>query len=83
MDGIYVLHVSIRGCPIAQSPMSIHVRKGRNYAELVGSKPLFSFGGEGEKDGQLCRPWGICCDRRGRIIVADRSNNRIQVSIVG
>lgn len=34
---------------------------------------------EGEADGQLCRPWGVCCDKTGRIIVADRSNNRIQI----
>lgn len=39
----------------------------------------FSFGSEGEMDGQLCRPWGVCCDRVGNIIVADRSNNRVQV----
>ncbi|XP_031356580.1 E3 ubiquitin-protein ligase TRIM71 isoform X2 [Photinus pyralis] len=37
------------------------------------------IGSEGEGDGQLCRPWGVCCDRNGNIIVADRSNNRIQV----
>ena len=27
----------------------------------------------------LCRPWGVACDREGNIIVADRSNNRIMV----
>lgn len=37
------------------------------------------FGTEGDADGQLCRPWGVCCDRNGQIIVADRSNNRVQV----
>lgn len=41
--------------------------------------PSLTFGTEGEQDGQLCRPWGVCCDRLGHIIVADRSNNRIQV----
>ncbi|XP_044740184.1 E3 ubiquitin-protein ligase TRIM71 isoform X2 [Chrysoperla carnea] len=37
------------------------------------------FGGEGDQIGKLCRPWGICCDRSGNILIADRSNNRIQV----
>ena len=27
----------------------------------------------------MCRPWGVCCDKNGNIIVADRSNNRIQI----
>ncbi|KAJ8976518.1 hypothetical protein NQ317_009087, partial [Molorchus minor] len=40
--------------------------------------PSLLFGKEGEKDGQLCRPWGICCNHLGQYIVADRSNNRIQ-----
>ncbi|XP_023021969.2 tripartite motif containing 71 protein wech [Leptinotarsa decemlineata] len=44
-----------------------------------GSIPTKMFGGEGEANGQLCRPWGVCCDRDGNIVVADRSNNRIQV----
>lgn len=49
----------------------------RDYREA--GNPHFIFGGEGENDGQLCRPWGVCCDAEGNIIVADRSNNRIQI----
>lgn len=48
-------------------------------AKDTGPLPSLQFGTEGEGDGQLCRPWGVCCDRLGNIIVADRSNNRIQV----
>jgi tripartite motif-containing protein 71 len=55
------------------------VRKGRSYETLTGMPPQFTFGSEGAGDGQLCRPWGIACDQGGRILVADRSNNRIQV----
>ncbi|KAF6216602.1 hypothetical protein GE061_000946 [Apolygus lucorum] len=58
----------IPGCP-ARSP--------RNYTDAGRSKMI--IGTEGEKDGQLCRPWGVCCDLDGNIIVADRSNNRIQI----
>lgn len=37
------------------------------------------FGRDGSHSGQLSRPWGICVDRMGNIIVGDRRNNRIQV----
>ncbi|CAG9813228.1 unnamed protein product [Phaedon cochleariae] len=48
-------------------------------AKDTGPLPSLTFGSEGENDGQLCRPWGVCCDHLGNIIVADRSNNRIQI----
>ncbi|RZF32230.1 hypothetical protein LSTR_LSTR011502 [Laodelphax striatellus] len=41
--------------------------------------PLLTFGEVGSGDGQLYRPWGVCCSKEGNIIVADRSNNRVQV----
>lgn len=41
--------------------------------------PMVSFGREGPEDGQVSRPWGLCVDREGNIIVADRRNNRIQI----
>jgi hypothetical protein len=45
---------------------------------MAMAPPALTFGTEGQGDGQMFRPWGIACDRRGRILVADRSNNRIQ-----
>ncbi len=78
MDGEHKVHVSIRGRPISGSPFTIHVRKGRDYG-LIGTKPQYSFCTEGTGDGQLCRPWGITCDKDGRILIVDRSNNRVQV----
>lgn len=44
-----------------------------------GAKPSRIFGIEGEEEGFLCRPWGVCCDKNGNILVADRSNNRVQI----
>ena len=41
--------------------------------------PVLEFSQEGSGDGDLCRPWGICCTPKGLIVVADRSNNRICV----
>ena len=45
---------------------------------MVGAAQL-EFGREGAGDGELCRPWGVCCTPTGLIAVADRSNNRIQM----
>ncbi|CAH2042144.1 unnamed protein product, partial [Iphiclides podalirius] len=45
----------------------------------VPGVPMFSFGKEGQDEGQVSRPWGLCVDREGNIIVADRRNNRIQI----
>lgn len=38
-----------------------------------------SFGFDGADDGHVSRPWGLCVDREGNIVVADRRNNRVQV----
>lgn len=77
-EGIHKISCSIRGKDIADSPLNILVQAAKPHISN-GSLPRFSFGGAGEIDGQLCRPWGITCDPAGNFIVADRSNNRIQV----
>lgn len=56
--------------------MSVSVRPTRSPVPGV---PMFSFGREGQDEGQVSRPWGLCVDREGNIIVADRRNNRIQI----
>ncbi|KAI8497898.1 hypothetical protein Bbelb_245500 [Branchiostoma belcheri] len=42
---------------------------------------LFKFGSlsRGSDDGQLMQPTGICTDRAGNIIVADRGNSRVEL----
>ncbi|XP_041984646.1 protein wech isoform X2 [Aricia agestis] len=45
----------------------------------VSGSPMFSFGPEGPGEGQVSRPWGLCIDKDGNFIVADRRNNRIQI----
>lgn len=77
IEGVHVASVTIRGQHIKDSPFRVDVKRGRNY-QSVGV-PISCFGTEGEGDGQLCRPWGVCCTKDGHIVVADRSNNRIQV----
>ncbi|KIH67287.1 NHL repeat protein [Ancylostoma duodenale] len=79
LDGQHQLDIRVRGVSISGCPATVEVRHGRNYAEIAAQGELFSFGKEGSGDGELCRPWGICVDLRGRVLVADRSNNRIQI----
>jgi sugar lactone lactonase YvrE len=40
---------------------------------------LRSWGSQGTGPGQFTTPHAICIDNRGRVLVADRGNNRIQV----
>ena len=42
-------------------------------------KYLNSFGERGNGDGQFMQPHGLALDPQGRLLVADRGNNRIQV----
>lgn len=77
VEGRHNIMVLIRGRHIHGSPFSVMVRSGRNYA--TAGQALMTFGKEGENEGELCRPWGVACDKDGYIIIADRSNNRIQI----
>ena len=49
----------------------------RDYGNV--GEVIHEFGKAGTGDGELCRPWGVCCTNDGHIVVADRGNNRIQV----
>lgn len=77
IEGQHIISVMMRGTHVQNSPFNVVVRSGRNYCNL--GQMLYSFGTEGDSEGQLCRPWGVCTDKDGHIIVADRSNNRIQI----
>jgi len=83
-EGPHSINITIRDVHINGSPFQVRARAGRNYAQLAGGvgtlgMPRFQFGGEGEEPGQLCRPWGVCCSKEGYILVANRSNNRVEV----
>jgi tripartite motif-containing protein 71 len=75
--GPHLLHIKLRGQHIVDSPFMVKVTQPREY-DTIGD-PFLVFGQEGGANGQLCLPWGVCCDLDGNIIVADRSNNRIQI----
>ena len=59
--------------------INLYQIKSMPFCRTIG-KQIFEFGGEGSDDGKLCRPWGVCCSREGFILVANRSNNRIEAS---
>ena len=50
----------------------------RDYSK-VGDQPASQFGLRGSGDGQFDIPSSVACNSRGEIVVADCSNNRIQV----
>ena len=70
MEGEHHLTITLKDCHIHGSPFKVHARSGRQYQRI--ETPIRVFGMEGDQDGQLCRPWGICCSRDGMILVANR-----------
>ncbi len=75
--GEHQLVVAIRGQHIKGSPFTIFVDGGREYGHYGNVVNI--FGSEGSSNSQFCRPWGICSDAHGNIIIGDRSNHRIQI----
>jgi len=74
-EGEHHLAITLHGRHIEHSPFRCVVKSGRDYNNV--GIPVLEFSKEGSGDGDLCRPWGICCTKAGLIVVADRSNNRI------
>lgn len=63
---------------VADKAFEIGYHISRNYSQI--KTPVVKIEGRGEKDAnQLCRPWGVCCDKKNHIYVADRSKDRIVV----
>lgn len=77
IKGEHLLSIAIRDHHIQGSPFKLIADGGREYGRFGMVTQV--FGSEGSNPGQFCRPWGICCDQKGNIIVGDRSNHRIQV----
>ncbi|CAD6206571.1 GSCOCG00010052001-RA-CDS [Cotesia congregata] len=61
---------------VASTNVPVVVKIGK---DSPSPKPVLIIGDAGEKNNNLCRPWGVACDKEGHIIVADRSNNQIKV----
>ncbi|XP_043599634.1 uncharacterized protein LOC122575144 isoform X4 [Bombus pyrosoma] len=68
--------------PIEEKPAALNkypVVVKLNQSSDASVKPIKIIGNTSNIDDNLCRPWGVACDREGHLIVADRSNNRIQI----
>jgi DNA-binding beta-propeller fold protein YncE len=65
----------------------IYVSDGYGNARIhkftPGGKLLLSWGEPGEGPGQFIVPHAIAVDKKGRVLVADRHNNRIQIFDAG
>uniref|UniRef100_A0A673W6V6 RING-type E3 ubiquitin transferase n=2 Tax=Salmo trutta TaxID=8032 RepID=A0A673W6V6_SALTR len=66
VEGEHLVSVLICNQHIEGSPFKALVKSGRSY----GGIPLRAA---------VSAPWGVCVDKEGYIIVADRSNNRVQI----
>lgn len=49
------------------------------FGSNTPNRPPQIIANNGDPRDSLCRPWGVTCDKEGNIILADRSNNRIQI----
>jgi len=77
IEGKHMIDIKLNTVPIPGSPFMCMIRAGRDYNTI--GEPMAVFGREGSAEGEFCRPWGVCCTKDGRIVIADRSNNRVQV----
>lgn len=78
LPGLYLIHVTIRGFPVNESPYAVHVPcQAREYKDI--KEQTLVIGSSGEKPGQLRGARGIAVDKENRIIVCDRNNFRVQV----
>ena len=59
--------------------MSDGYGNARVHKFSADAKYLFSWGEPGKAPGQFNLPHGVWIDRRGRLLVADRENDRVQV----
>lgn len=78
LEGDYIISVQSRGVPIQESPYLLKVKHNVTYkSRSLSGAPALIFGKEGDKPGELCRPWGICCSAKVIVI-----NDALPTSIV-
>ncbi|XP_022807292.1 E3 ubiquitin-protein ligase TRIM71-like [Stylophora pistillata] len=89
MDGEVVLRFGDSGSKRLDHPLGcacyedkfIVSDSGNNCVKVFDGKGkfLYKFGEKGNGDGRLDKPWGICIDKYGSILVCEKLNNRIQM----
>jgi DNA-binding beta-propeller fold protein YncE len=77
--GPFNLPTDIAFAPDGAMFMSDGYGNARVHKFSADAKHLFSWGEPGKAPGQFNLPHGVWVDRRGRLLVADRENDRVQV----
>ena len=77
--GPFNLPTDIAFAPSGEMFMSDGYGNARVHKFSADGKYLFSWGEPGTAPGQFNLPHGVWIDRRGRLLVADHENDRVQV----
>ena len=77
--GPFNLPTDIAFAPDGSMFMTDGYGNARVHKFSADAKYLFSWGEPGNAPGQFNLPHGVWIDRRGRVLVADRENDRVQV----
>jgi DNA-binding beta-propeller fold protein YncE len=77
--GPFNLPTDIAFAPDGSMFMSDGYGNARVHKFSADARHLFSWGEPGTAPGQFNLPHGVWIDRRGRLLVADRENDRVQV----
>jgi DNA-binding beta-propeller fold protein YncE len=77
--GPFNLPTDIAFAPDGSMFMSDGYGNARVHKFSADAKHLFSWGEPGKAPGQFNLPHGVWVDRRGRLLVADRENDRVQI----
>jgi DNA-binding beta-propeller fold protein YncE len=77
--GPFNLPTDIACAPDGSMFMTDGYGNARVHKFSADAKHLFSWGEPGTAPGQFNLPHGVWIDRRGRVLVADRENDRVQV----
>jgi DNA-binding beta-propeller fold protein YncE len=77
--GPFNIPTDIAFAPSGEMFMTDGYANARVHKFSAEGKHLFSWGEPGNAPGQFNLPHGIWIDRRGRLLVADRENDRVQI----
>lgn len=77
--GPFNLPTDIAFAPDGAMFMTDGYGNARAHKFSADAKHLFSWGEPGAAPGQFNLPHGVWIDRRGRVLIADRENDRVQV----
>jgi len=77
--GPFNLPTDIAFAPNGEMFMTDGYGNARVHKFSADAKYLFSWGEPGTAPGQFNLPHGVWIDRRGRVLVADRENDRVQI----